>query len=380
MSKPVRLDEWYRLLNSIYLDRNFYRSPESIFVHLIEVTGGLSLVASNKKKPGVTPEAFMAKSVGWWMVLCGKVGIRSVEALVWTKFPYACPYCQKEPHETKKCDQMRQQSNSPDWAKLKEIGDQNRAKKPATLEGWARMFDDIYPRSEATFHEKNFIRLTEELGEVAEGIRALPIAREYFLSEVADVFAWLMGEANQIRWDRKGQKNPEFLEDALYAEYPGECRYCYSSLCKCPPILQNTLGRLAHDTPSSAFSSVENNLFSPEEALIYFKAGDEVIRIGSERYDVTSEMLQEVQKTSHAILGLLAENKETGIAANTKLVLALERIDGLASQQRITQESVEATVQAIKDLPAGPKGLVMDYLKAFGSGIWLQLLFHALGM
>src|SRR6266566_2317534 len=35
VGRPVRLDDWYRHVNSIYLDRNFYRGPESIFVHLV---------------------------------------------------------------------------------------------------------------------------------------------------------------------------------------------------------------------------------------------------------------------------------------------------------------------------------------------------------
>ena len=43
---PNTLDGWYLLVNSIYLDRNFYRDPSSIFAHLVEVAGGLSLLAT----------------------------------------------------------------------------------------------------------------------------------------------------------------------------------------------------------------------------------------------------------------------------------------------------------------------------------------------
>jgi len=50
--KPSSLDNWYRLVNSIYMDRNFYRTHDSVFTHLIEVCGGLSSSASHKIKAG----------------------------------------------------------------------------------------------------------------------------------------------------------------------------------------------------------------------------------------------------------------------------------------------------------------------------------------
>jgi pyrimidine deaminase RibD-like protein len=49
------LDGWYHTVNYIYWDRNFHRDAQAIFMHLVEVTGGLSLLASSKKKPGLVP-------------------------------------------------------------------------------------------------------------------------------------------------------------------------------------------------------------------------------------------------------------------------------------------------------------------------------------
>src|SRR6266852_9908452 len=69
------LDEWYRVVNSVYWNRNFYRDSMSIFTHLVEVVGGLSLLASQKKKEGVAPARHILKALAWWMALCGKVGI-----------------------------------------------------------------------------------------------------------------------------------------------------------------------------------------------------------------------------------------------------------------------------------------------------------------
>ena len=54
------LDQWYESLNSTYFHRNFDRRPSDICLHLIEVIGGLSLLASDKSTPGVDREAQLA--------------------------------------------------------------------------------------------------------------------------------------------------------------------------------------------------------------------------------------------------------------------------------------------------------------------------------
>lgn len=89
------IDEWHKAINYIYADRNFYRDPASIFAHLVEVIGGLSQLASAKKKPGPPAESFLPKAVAWWFALCGKLGITSPADLLWLKFPGVCPYCQR---------------------------------------------------------------------------------------------------------------------------------------------------------------------------------------------------------------------------------------------------------------------------------------------
>jgi pyrimidine deaminase RibD-like protein len=47
------LDQWYTSLNSTYFHRNFDRRASDLCLHLVEVIGGLSLLASEKTKPGV---------------------------------------------------------------------------------------------------------------------------------------------------------------------------------------------------------------------------------------------------------------------------------------------------------------------------------------
>src|SRR3954469_22126305 len=92
------LDQWYVKVNQIYLRRNFNRDSFALFGHLVEVMGGLSLLAAEKEKAEVDPHDFVAKALAWWMSLCGKVGVKSISQMLWLKFPNVCPYCLAKPH------------------------------------------------------------------------------------------------------------------------------------------------------------------------------------------------------------------------------------------------------------------------------------------
>jgi hypothetical protein len=65
------LEQWYRRVNGIYFDRNFYRSVESIFCHVVEVSRSLGLAASKHRKRDLNPEDFLPKTLAWWFALCG---------------------------------------------------------------------------------------------------------------------------------------------------------------------------------------------------------------------------------------------------------------------------------------------------------------------
>jgi hypothetical protein len=96
----------------------------------VEVIGGLSLLASDKSKPGVEKEAQVPKALAWWLTLCGKVGVRSVEAMIWDKFPGRCPYCQQLKHEQEECAEKKAARPGPPWDLLVSLG-QNR-ERPTT--------------------------------------------------------------------------------------------------------------------------------------------------------------------------------------------------------------------------------------------------------
>lgn len=245
----LSLDDWYVCLNKIYWNRNFQRDSMAIFTHLVEVIGSLSVLVSKKNDKGAPLQKYMAKAVAWWLALCGKVGVKSVMDLLWGKFPMACPYCQQQRHDPEECKERKTKSPGPDWIALAELGRRNIDRRPRTIAEWQRMFANIYPPASTEDYAKTFAKLMEEIGELAEALRVFPAAPGYFLSEAADVFAWLMKLNNLVEDEanisRRNRGNA--LQETFVSAYPDRCIDCNSAVCTCPPILGSTIGRIAHE-------------------------------------------------------------------------------------------------------------------------------------
>jgi len=265
------LDQWYVSLNSTYFHRNFDRRPSDVCLHLVEVIGALSLLASEKTKAGIDREAQVPKALAWWLALCGKLGVRSVEGMLLDKFPRHCPYCQRPKHEPDRCLELKARSAGPDWSALALLAE--RAERPETLGAWQRMFNDIYPVQQGEQFGPVFARLYEELAELAEAVRVFPSVPGYFLSEAADVFAWLMKIQNLIddRAGRRGNARGSSLEESFARAYPDACSDCGRLVCSCPPILASTIGRIAHEVPTGrgAYEPV-GRFMTPDKAAEAF--------------------------------------------------------------------------------------------------------------
>jgi pyrimidine deaminase RibD-like protein len=265
------LDQWYVSINSTYFHRNFDRRASDICLHLVEVIGGLSLLASEKNKPGVDKEAQVPKALAWWLALCGKVGVRSVEAMLWDKFPRHCPYCQQREHKQEECAERKAAHPGPLWEVLATLG--NTSERPKTLGAWQRMFNDIYPVNQGDSYGPPFARLYEELAELAEAVRVFPSVPGYFLSEACDVFAWLMKVQNLIdeRAGRRKELRGKALEESFAKSYPDACTDCGRLVCCCPPILASTIGRIAHEVPAGRGSYEPMGRFmTPDKAAEAF--------------------------------------------------------------------------------------------------------------
>jgi pyrimidine deaminase RibD-like protein/NTP pyrophosphatase (non-canonical NTP hydrolase) len=266
------LDEWYSAINRIYWKQNSERDATDVFAHLVEVIGGVSPLASDKMKPGVEPSEHLAKSVAWWMSLCGKLGVRSAEALIWDKFPGVCAYCARTPHHPDACADVKSANLGPPWQTLEELG--SGAMRPDRLGGWQRMFSDIYPAQQTEDYGTSFARLAEELGELAEAVRVFSSRPGYFLSEAADVFAWLMHVQNitDSKSHATGLDRGAALERTFARMYPDVCKDCRNAVCACPQILVSTVGRIAHEVPTVREGGDEHGRFmTVEEAATAFR-------------------------------------------------------------------------------------------------------------
>lgn len=249
--KSRDLDDWYYVINSIYLHRNIHREPASISGHLLEVIGGLGVLASDIAQEDLIIEEFLPKAVAWWMGLCGRVGVKSISDMLWAKFPNKCPYCKLQPHQKTPCEAIKKKTPTPDWDNIERISKNDLKYKPITLSEWQKMFFSIYKPGEKEDYSFALAKLIEELGELAEAVRVISVRPKYFLNEAADVFSWLMRIAN-VYESRKATKIGDigkYLLEIFYDEYADRCPRCQSQRCSCPALQSTTLARLAQETP-----------------------------------------------------------------------------------------------------------------------------------
>jgi NTP pyrophosphatase (non-canonical NTP hydrolase) len=363
------LDEWYKTINRIYLDRNYDRDAFSLFTHLVEVVGGLSLLASDKTKSKVDPDAFVPKSIAWWMALCGRFGVVSVEAMLWAKFPHACPYCERNPHDEGRCLAKKRTGASPDWESLARLGDQNRERHPSTLDEWQRMFYELYPPTQSEQYAVVFARLSEELGELAEALRAFSLHPAYLLSEASDVFAWLMHLRN-LRDVRTG--TAPRLGEAFWDVYPDACRDCGNVVCTCPPVLADTLGRIAQEnkTPQANFKP-GGNLVSAPEAEALFRLGPRGVRIGAETILVDAQALRDFASTLAAVREIVERSEDLRRSDAARMVEELERS---SAGGQLLQAQIDALAAAVRSMKPRDRDHLIEFLTNMTSNVWSAAL------
>jgi NTP pyrophosphatase (non-canonical NTP hydrolase) len=265
--QAISLDELYKMLANIYSEQNFGREVSITFGHFVEVCGMLTIHDRKKRREsGVNVPAALCKALGWFFPLLTRLRVNSVEALIYRKYPYACPYCGFAPHRDGECKLVRGTQSTLDHARLRRLHSENAGKRPAGLDEWQRMFQEIYPRA-ADDRGRSVIGLFEELGEFAEAVRVSEKYPKYFLGEAADVFSWLMGIANEHALRLAQDEGLEFsLEQEFLKRYPGLCLQCGSKICVCPPIPQATVGRMAKelDVDSDGHFVTDPEIFSRE--------------------------------------------------------------------------------------------------------------------
>jgi NTP pyrophosphatase (non-canonical NTP hydrolase) len=245
--EPIRLDDLYHMVASIYGDKNLARTATATFSHFVEVCGMLSIHARNKKREGFDVTDALCKALGWYFPLLAKLRVSSVEELVFAKFPGVCPYCRQSPHRDAECKQVLGTNSTVNHHEVTRHFSMNWPLRPKGLDEWQAMFQRIYPRSPDD-RSKSIIGLFEELGELAEAVRVFEAHPKYFLGEAADTFSYLMGIANEHALRLKQEQNIDFsLEQEFLKRFPGLCSQCGSRVCVCPSVPSATIGRMAKE-------------------------------------------------------------------------------------------------------------------------------------
>ncbi len=373
------LDEWYRQVNRIYLRRNFDRDAFAIFGHVVEVMGGLSLIAGDKSKPEVEPHAFVPKAIAWWLVLCGKVGVRSVSEMLWFKFPAACPYCELRPHDEIRCRRLKQRNHGelPDWSSLEQLGEANEeaGRKPSTMTDWRKMFQEIYPAQGTETYAPTFSRFTEELGELAEAIRVFPVAPGYFLSEASDVFAWLMHLENLIEMKADVALSDDDMECRFAAAYPDGCRDCGYRVCACPPILPGTLGRIANElSPRRATFAPGGALISTDQAMELFGSSDSIVRLGNEEVPVDTALIRDIHAMVKRLMVFVVEQGAALETQSIDMMRVLVELNEVTASQRLTQGTIEELEDVFGALEPGMRRTAGELAVGVVSGGTVELV------
>lgn len=241
----ISLDDLYYMVAHIYSEQNARRTPSATFAHFVEVCGNLAHHAQHKKRESFTTEDALCKALGWFFPLLAKFRVRSVEELVFRKFPFACPYCRELPHKEAVCKSVKGTEKTVNHAALKEKYKEHQAKRPVTLDEWQQMFQEIYPRKVGEVGST--LGLLEEIGELAEGIRVFDKYPKYFAGEAADVFSYLMGVANEYSLQEAKHERQFSFEMEFISRYPGLCLQCGCQICICPSVPEATVGRMAKE-------------------------------------------------------------------------------------------------------------------------------------
>jgi hypothetical protein len=275
------------------------------------------------------------------------------------------------------CLEKKAAGRGPDWPALSELGKANVKKLPASLSEWQIMFAGIYPISPVEDYPAAIGRFTEELGELAEALRVWPIAPGYFLSEAADVFAWLMHLQNLIHSKRKlkvADRGRE-LTEWFVASYPDRCQDCQNPVCTCPPILPGTLGRIAHEIPAGSEAFAEGGaLVTTREAVSLFDLGARVVRVGTNNIETTSEVIREIHTAIKQLKVFAVENQNVAKAHSGQLAVAIGELEALASAHRLTQQSIDELAHAIAAMPSESRTTVLNFLSGVSSSIWATAL------
>lgn len=239
--KPSQdLNAWVSMLHGLYgPTQNYSKTAYEIHTHLTEVCGvfGKHLF----KNPDAEAAAdFLAKLFAWGAALLKSMhpDQTDLEGIILRKFPGVCPYCGKCPCV---CWKGEKPTLDPNDVRAKYF--QNAPALRRSVNDFQLMFRNIYgttwgrqePGPDALQNRlrQPFVRMVEELAEIAEAMRFYHLYPQNFQNEVADFFAWWF---SLVSCFPSGEGDDTLLaEQLLWRAYPGHCPSCDQFPCFCRP-------------------------------------------------------------------------------------------------------------------------------------------------
>jgi len=230
------LNDWALMLHQLYgPTQNYSKTPYEVHAHLTEVCG---IFAKHlfKKRDIEAAQAFLPKIFAWAVALLRTMrpDHTDLEDIILRKFPGVCPYCGECP-----CRCWDKEKPTLDAEALRQSYFRNAPALKRSVNDFQLMFRRIYGDTWTTDEpvqeslRKPFIRLVEELAEIAETIRFDHLYPTNFENELADLFAWWFALVSSLP---KVESSEVLLaEDVLWHGYPGHCPYCSLFPCFCRP-------------------------------------------------------------------------------------------------------------------------------------------------
>jgi diguanylate cyclase (GGDEF)-like protein len=236
------LNRWVEMLDTIYgPTQNYPKTAYEVLSHLTEVCGifGKHLF---KRGDFISAMKFLPKVFAWSIALLKKVrpDESDLEGIILRKFPGVCSYCVQKP-----CGCWKSEKPSFNAENLRLLYYRNASSLRRSVNDFQLMFRDIYERSwlgEASIRTDQelrtlmrvpYLRMIEELAEVAEAVRFQHLYPQNFENELADFFAWWFALVTCVA-ARQGAE-PKLAEDLLWSAYPGHCLDCHMIPCFCRP-------------------------------------------------------------------------------------------------------------------------------------------------
>jgi len=192
-----------------------------------------------------------------------------------------------------------------------------------------------------------------------------------------------MGMVNQYEYDcnRETRDLGPWLEASLWASYPGKCSQCGYTICRCPPVLASTLGRIAREIPPESIEVLPGGpLFTMHEALQFFRIGVDEIRIADKSMPVTAKLLHQIRDSIGEAFQKLRQLDDQGnVSLHIELAQVLSNLKELATREQITQEAIDELVGTLKKMPSPTMQMLIAGLQGLASNMFANMLVKAIG-